>query len=78
VEEVSDYEKTFCLFVSRRNSSVTLWGQLTVQQQLLQAISLQKEGHYDKVIATLPAIIGWDSLTPLEKRTDLDHPWFRL
>jgi tetratricopeptide (TPR) repeat protein len=43
------------------------WGQMSVRQQLLQAISLQKQGHFDKVIETLPAITGSDSLNLLER-----------
>jgi tetratricopeptide (TPR) repeat protein len=66
-EEVSNFEKTCCLLLAAGILHSPLWGQMSVRQQLLQAISLQKQGHFDKVIETLPAITGSDSLTLLEK-----------
>ena len=41
------------------------WGQANVRQQLHQAFAFQEQGHFDKVIALVPALIQSGSLAPV-------------
>ena len=43
------------------------WGQANVRQQLHQAFAFQEQGHFDKVIALVPALIQSGSLAPREE-----------